>query len=316
MEKREFINYLESKNHTPVTIDFYTKCVERFFEQVKKEDLNVTKPDILSHLEHLKSSRKMQNSTRKSRLTALNHYFTFLYQNEKITENPCLFLKIRGTKKRTLYRTFTTEELDQLFDNFYHSFVRCSDERHLPQRLQQLTELTKTRNALILSVLIYQGVVSTEIHKIELCDLNLTKGTIKIRNCKRHNTRILPLKPSQIGFFINYLQNIRPRLLEYRKTETEKLFVMLPEISRDKNLNFTPTMLHIFKRLAKKIRTIEHKFIDFRQLRTSVITNWLKTDGLRKTQYFAGHRWISSTEAYLPNNLDNLTNDINRLHPF
>jgi hypothetical protein len=30
----------------------------------------------------------------------------------------------------------------------------------------------------------------------------------------------------------------------------------------------------------------------------------------------AGHRYISSTENYLPNNIDDLIDDIKKLHPF
>ncbi len=47
-----------------------------------------------------------------------------------------------------------------------------------------------------------------------------------------------------------------------------------------------------------------------------VITQWLKIDGLRKAQYYAGHRYISSTEKYLPNDIDGLIDDIAKFNPF
>ena len=74
--------------------------------------------------------------------------------------------------------------------------------------------------------------------------------------------------------------------------------------------------MYVFKALTRHIKTFDKQFNSFKQLRSSVITFWIKTHNLRKAQYFAGHRYISSTEDYLPNNLENLIDDINKLHPF
>ncbi|MCP4311758.1 MAG: integrase [Bacteroidetes bacterium] len=35
-----------------------------------------------------------------------------------------------------------------------------------------------------------------------------------------------------------------------------------------------------------------------KQIRTSVITHWLKEQNLRQMQYMAGHKHVSSTERY------------------
>ena len=51
-----------------------------------------------------------------------------------------------------------------------------------------------------------------------------------------------------------------------------------------------------------------------KQIRASVITGWLKVYNLRKVQYFAGHRFVSSTENYLINNLEDLNEDNNKYH--
>lgn len=41
----------------------------------------------------------------------------------------------------------------------------------------------------------------------------------------------------------------------------------------------------------------------------------IRTHNLRETQYRAGHRYVSSTEAYLINVLEGLTEDVARFHP-
>jgi len=315
IHEEEFTAYLQSKDLANATITYYIKCIERFFERVKKEEIQVTKPDILRYLEHLKNSRKQQNITRQNCLTALNHYFSFLYNSEQITENPCRFLKIRGTGKKKLCKIYTPEELEELCDNYYHFFVRNDDNLHLTtnNQLKQYA-LGRNRNAVIISILVYQGIRTTEINKIETDDINLHKATLKIRGGKRLNERTLPLKASQMGLLFNYLQNIRPQFLEYQTAESDNLFLNLPE--RGKQKTDSHTLEDIFYTLIRQIKTIDKQFLNFQQIRTSVITSWLKAEGLRKTQYLAGHRYISNTEKYLPNNLDNLIDDINKLHPF
>ena len=315
MQKKEFRKYLENKELSIVTITNYIHLVERFFSIIKKETIQITKPDILAYLEYLKNNRIQQNKTRSIHLTAINHYFTFLYKNEQIKENPCSLLKIRGTKRKTLYNIYTPEELDVLCDNYYELFVRSFDDKHYKTNKQRKqSALSRERNAAILSILTNQGVITSEISKIEIEDLDLRKATIKIRSAKNHNERTIPLKASQIGILMYYLQNTRPQILELQATDTNKLFLTIPHISP--KITLKDTFKKTCDNLTKQIKSFDKKFLNFQQVRASIITFWLKTQGLRKAQYLAGHKHVTSTEEYLPNNLENLTEDINKLHPF
>lgn len=308
----EFNAYLQGLNLAGSSIDYYIYYNKLFFIHVNKEVQQVTKADILKHLEYLKNKKGQQNGTRKNNLIGLNHYFTFLHKQEVILQNPCSFLKIRGTKQKSLYRIYTTEELTQLCDNFYQLFVRDYDNNHIPKNQQKQSSLSRQRNHVILSLLIHQGTATKEIDKIELSDLDLMNATLKIHGGKKSNERMLALGATQIGILMHYLQNIRPQFLEY--TESEKLFLMLPKYGSQKS--DTDTLMHVFKPFAKQVKSIDKHFLSFEQIRASVITHWLRTYGLRKTQYLAGHRYISSTERYLVNDLEDLTNDIEKLHPF
>jgi len=62
MDKKGFTAYLESKDITATTITCYIKYIDLFFERVKKEDVQITKPDILKHLEYLKNIRQVQKT--------------------------------------------------------------------------------------------------------------------------------------------------------------------------------------------------------------------------------------------------------------
>ncbi len=65
-------------------------------------------------------------------------------------------------------------------------------------------------------------------------------------------------------------------------------------------------------------RALKKQYPDIKnakQIRFSVITNWLKTKDLRIVQYMAGHKWISSTERYQTTYLENLQNELKKYHP-
>ena len=314
MDKKEFTAYLEGTGLAQATQNEYVSNTKRFFDWAGKEDIQVTKPDILRYLEHLKN-KGLQNVSRHNHLIALNHYFTFLYKAGQIPANPCLLLKIRGTNKKKMYKIYTPEELDGLFDAYYQLFVRAYDDsRHRHEGQKRYAALGRERNALILSILINQGITTAEIDRIELCDVDLIKATIKIRGGKRLKERTLPLKASQIGLLMQYLQNTRPNLTEYHTTESDRLFLSLPAISKKRTGG--DTVNSIFATLTPAIKTIDRQFFNFQQVRASVITFWIRTQGLRKAQYMAGHSAINTTEKYVSNDLEDLTNDINKLHPF
>lgn len=313
--KDDFLSYLQSKNLAPSSITHYTRELSLFLAWIGKEELQTTKADVLKYLEHLKNKRSLQNISRARILNSLNHYFTFLLKQEQITTNPCAFLKIRGTKQTTLLRIYTTEELHTLLDNYYHVFVRTFDNTHIPKNQRKQSDLSRKRNAVLLNILVNQGTTTKELDLLQLSDLDLTKATLKISGGRKSNGRVLTLEATQIGVLMDYLQNIRPQLLEYHgNVSSDKLFLTLPEYSKQKST--TTSIMQVFKPLVKQVKEIDKNFISFQQIRASVITNWLKVHGLRKTQVLAGHRYISTTERYKTNDLKQLTDDINKLHPF
>ena len=307
-----FTKYLESKDYTKSTRERYLRDAESFLNWYGGEAENCHKKDILKYLGHLQK-KGLQNRSRSFVLTALSHYFTFLHKNGNIAQNPTALLRIRGTKKKTLHHIFTPEQLDSLCDDYCHNFVRNLDNENLPDNMRQRIHLSRQRNYVMLGFLVYQGLATNELQTITTDDININKATVKINGTRQSNGRTLPLKAPQIGSLINYINNIRPRFFEYCN-HTERLFFALPEHGRGKEPK--PNLNNTVNAMAKQLKSINGTFHNLKQIRASVITNWLKTEGLRKAQYLSGHRYISSTEQYLPNNLESLTDDIAKFNPF
>ena len=71
-------------------------------------------------------------------------------------------------------------------------------------------------------------------------------------------------------------------------------------------------LMNQLKRNARKLNPIVK---NAKQIRASVITKWLKAHNLREVQYLSGHRYISSKESYLQNDIEELIEEINQYHP-
>ena len=164
----------------------------------------------------------------------------------------------------------------------------------------------------MLGLLLFQGLVYTKLHKITIEDVDINKAVINIQGSKKSNGRKIPLNASQIGSIINYMNNIRPQFLTHYSGNSNKLFLSTPTKTGMPHTELHLASIYTFR---GQIKTLDASFKNFKQIRASVITRWIKTQGLRKAQYLTGHRYISSTEHYLPNDLESLTDDIAKYNP-
>lgn len=306
---QEYTNYLQSKGLAKSTQKTYLNDINKYIEYYKKDIINCTKKDILKYLSKLKTSALKNN-----KLIALRHYFTYLQTQNIISKNPTNFIKIRGLKRKHLYHIFKSEELTEIEDYYYQNYIRNFNDTKTPKNRKLNSKLSRERNYIILQLLINQGLTSSELAKINLEDIDLNKAKIYIKGTKKINSRTLNLKASQIGSIIQYLHQFRPQLLSNYKQETKQLILLLtekPNTKRNISYNYNNTISY----LTKKLKSYPN-FYNFKQIRASVITNWIKDKGLRNAQYFAGHKYISSTESYKVNDLESLTEDIAKFHPF
>lgn len=308
----DFISYLQAKDLSKSTQEHYNFYVERFRIWLGKDITTTTKKDILNYLAYLKQLGNQQHITRRNNLIAINHYFTYLYHKDITATIPTALIKIRGTQKKHLYYIFSREELERLNDSYYHRFIREYDDGHIPKNQRLQSFLSRQRNYVMLGFLIHQGITTNEMGVITLNDLDLIKTKLNIR--RKGVQRTLDLEASQIGSLMHYVQTIRPQYLQFRTEETDQLFLTLPVSGRSTtNGN---DMMGTVKPLTKQARQLEPKLKNFMQVRASVITHWIKTVGLRQAQYNAGHRHIDSTEHYIPNDLEELTDEFKKFNPF
>lgn len=152
--------------------------------------------------------------------------------------------------------------------------------------------------------MVYQGLNTSSLIRLEIEHINIYKGKIYIPSTKRTNAREMELKSWQVIELLEYIKEVREEIKQRKNVESERLFI-------PNNARLGNTILNIIKKLKQYNQKVE----SINQIRASVITNWTKQFNLRKVQNMAGHRYISSTERYLQDDLENMQEVINLYHP-
>lgn len=299
----KFKEWLTLKKYSPATVDTTIRTVEYFREWATSE--NIFEIEELSYSDaigFIKWSSK-HGASQKTIANYLNHvrkFYSFLISEEMVKENPVAHIKVQGIKRKVYYDVFTTEELETLYKQ-YPTTIEHEEGKMLPPQAKNI--LSRRRNKVILSLLVHQGLRVEEIAALKLQDLQLREGKITIHAQRRTAARTMHLQPHQVYELMDYLHEVRKQMLS---EATDKVFF---------NVQGGENFYGITQGVLKVLRTLNSRIKNIDQIRASVITQWLRIFDLRKVQYLAGHKYVSSTEAYKANVIDELQDDIRKFHP-
>ena len=303
-EQKDFANYLLLKGFSTSTTSRYIKDAENFVEWIKKENVETetaSYADVLHYIQHKRATVKQR--TISIHVNSIKHFYNYLNTTGQVADNPTTQIEIKGIKRKILYHTLNKQELESLYNNFGLPKTEAPNKN---QNLSKTAVLATKRNKVILGLMIYQGLNSNEIRTLTVADLKLREGKIYVAGARRSNERELNLEAHQVLEIMEYTLQTRNELLQQTKKESDKLFI---SIGSGEGFN------NLMQKLLIKIKKTNSKITSVKQIRTSVITQWLKLYNLRQVQYMAGHRYVSSTESYLVNDLEDLQDDITKFHP-
>jgi integrase/recombinase XerD len=283
-----FLKWLENEHLQPENARY--NDLLNFIDYCKLEG------DALSGVEG--NSKKHINS----KLRSIRNFYEYMKKGNPNIINPATNLHLKGIKQKLPSNIIGFKELEKLYESF------------------EINDTRSKRNKIILGLLVYQGITTEELQQLEPNHLRLKEGKIYVPSNRRRNSRTLELKPFQILDLYEYLTEIRPQILKEitkpkpaRKPDAinkarlkEQLFISINGSENIKN-----SLHHLFQ----SIRKTNPEIRSAKQIRASMITYWLKNHNLRQVQYFAGHKYVSSTERYQTNNLDKLQDRLEKLHP-
>jgi site-specific recombinase XerD len=292
-----FEEYLQSRNFAYKTIIRHQREVKKYKNRLKliynQTPENTTKKQLLEYLQYVKESRKLSNDSQNNILKILKNYYKYLsaiYDTQNITA----FIKIRGLVRKKLQSLFMPDELVLLCDAYYYFVKEYQPTTRQLRFYPDYTDILQGRY-IALTLFVYQGLRVQEVQKITKENFDLHKAVINIPSSKSATARKLPLDASQIGVLMQYYA-YEDKLIIHNSSQLDGLSKTLKELTRKPTAAITA-------------------FKDFKQLRASKITHWIKLYGLRKAQYMAGHRNIYTTEQYIANNIEVLQNDFDNFHP-
>lgn len=285
-----FNTFLQERNYSIYTIASYTANCKKLLLWLDKEQINpqqASYQDLLAWTQSLKQ-KGLRPVTINQYLRIAKLFFDQLIETGQLHNNPAEQIRIKGHIRKVPHNLLKQETLIQLY------------EQH------RAVGLIGKRNKVMLGFIIYQGIGTGELSSLKVEDIKFKEGKVFIPQVGRSNERTLELNAAQIIDLQAYIHQIRPQILVETGKQSEALF-----ISKGKG-----TKLHnSINYLIKQVRAINPRVRDIKQLRASVISQWLEKYPIRKVQHLAGHRFVSSTERYQTDSLKSLQEQVEKLHP-
>ncbi len=297
-------SYLQQKGYSLKTIEGNLYSKDQLEKWLKNEGISVeacTYNDLMAYVQSLKG--KVKQKTIELYLTKITHYFDYLKATQKRTNNPVHQITVQGIQRQELHEILSKQELEALFHDYE---VYEDDHSNSNYHWFKSQQLSSQRNKVIIGLIVYQGLDTAALTNLQTSDFHLRAGKIHVPGNRKSNARTLKLQADQILDLMEYQQVTREELLQQTGKQSEQLLISTGKGGK---------LYNVLQCLLKQLKTLNPKVTSIRQLRASVITYWLKNYNLREVQYMAGHRYVSSTEAYLINDLDDLQEEVSKYHP-
>jgi site-specific recombinase XerD len=281
-----FTEYLQQKKYSPVTVNSYNVYIRKYLTWLNDEELQAetfTYTDLIEFMRYCKNKGVTKRSVQMI-LGIVRHYCNYLICEKKRNDNPAAGVFIKGMIRKLPTNLLTMEAMEELYKQY------C---------LQLHVDASKK---IMFGLMVYQGLTVGELMKLEAIHMKLNDGKIFIKGTKRSNERLLNLHASQVTELQRYISSNKFKegylFIEPRKKEVS-----------ERNIN------NRIQYMFNQLKQLNAKVISAKQIRSSVITEWLKQNNLRQVQYMTGHKYVSSTERYQTNNLDDLQNELQHHHP-
>lgn len=287
MTKLSLEIYLK-ENLSIKTAESYLYTINHFLVTNPKAK-RYTFQNIVSYMEEV--SRKHSNIQYRVRiLSAIKKYYDFLVMAGLRNDHPCKRFNIKNKQNQSV-------QVQDLFS---------SEELQLLLNRENRYQFLDSRNHVLLSLLIYQGLTSEELAELTIKNIDLDAGTIYIKASTNQNRRTLELLNKQMIVFSKYINDVRPELL---RCDTDKL--LLSKLGKPISVDGIHAIIEPLKPM------FPDRNLNPRTIRMSVICNWLneKRIPLERVQELAGHKWPGTTEKYFKVDSFQQREMINRFFP-
>jgi integrase/recombinase XerD len=281
-----FEYYLKRKKLSERSIETYLSSVSYFEKWMQHKGLEkegLRYHDILSYIDDCRAKGNRQR-TIVHKIHIIRNWLDYHFKYLK--PNPCQGILVKEHGRPLPSPLLSSVQVDKM----YHDY---------PQANQ-----IQVRNKVILGLLCYQALDGGEVLRLKMEDVKLEYDAMIIKKSSRSNGRSIKIDEKQKPVLITYIKDVRPAILNAVATDR---FIVKPGQNDDLSDLLNP----FYKTLLDQYSFYRSP----RQLRASVISRLLKDGNLREVQYMVGHRYVSSTERYLINHIDDLQKTLDQNHP-
>lgn len=241
------------------------------------------------------------------KVSSLRSFFKFLVREGYVSQNP--FAGLAAPKRRkSLPNVLSVDEVNRLLKAPAQYLAEVLNKEKNPQKRAWL-EYAALRDAAILEVLYSTGMRISELANLDLKNVDLLAGVVKVRG-KGNKERFCPLGRPADGALTAALEKRNEAALLLKRQKKE-----LPVFIGHGGGNLTPrSMERIMKRYL--IQAGLNANVSPHALRHSFATHMLDAGAdLRSVQELLGHASLSTTQIYTHVSIEHLKKVYDEAHP-
>lgn len=273
-----FIRKTQStKNLSRKTILAYKSDISDYLHFLNDSVSETDIDDIYSYINHL-SQRELKDTTIKRKIISLKLFYSYLYNENIISENPFFGIKFSFRQEKRLPKTLSVKEVSHLLSTLYN----C---KNIAQT--DFSVFETTRDLCLIDLLISTGIRIGEAANITLSDIIMQERTILIHG-KGRKQRLLYLSSQETW------NNLKEWLRLRKKFSPSSDYLFLNRI-------LEPITIYSIENIFKKYKKLSgiNPNATPHYLRHTFATNLLANGAdLRSVQEILGHASISTTEIY------------------
>ena len=278
----------EEKKASPNTLSSYLRDVRQYLDWLGEKGISPTQAvhaDVEAYTRSMTARGKSAATVTRSQ-ASLKSFYSWMMEIGQIGENPARGLS-QTKVERKLPHILTSREVEL--------FLEQPDP----------TDAKGCRDKAMLELLYATGIRVSELIGLNLDNINLSAGFIRCAN--RGKERIIPLYQAAVRALQNYLDRVRPQMVEH--PDEKALFVNMSG-ERMSRQGFWKIIKHYQEKAGIQKDITPHT------LRHSFAAHLLENGAdLHSIQEMLGHADISSTQIYTQVVSQKLKDVYNKAHP-
>ncbi len=289
----DYIHFIQVERQLSVnTLASYRRDLESYVNFLQNAEgmanfNHIERTTILRHLEQLRVQGKTSRTIARH-ISSIRSFHQFLLREKRAESDPTVHLEM-PTIEQKLPNILSIEEIEALL---------TAPNRSKPQGIRDLA---------MLELLYGSGMRISELIALDLADIHLTMGFVRVFG-KGGKERIIPLGKSALSAISTYLNNARGQL-QGKFPKTDAFFIN----QRGKRLT-RQGCWKLMKEHALKAG-IQHELTPH-TLRHSFATHLVENGAdLRAVQEMLGHADISTTQIYTHISKTRLSEVYKQFHP-